>query len=98
MRGAGGMDDKRLGIAHVCQVGEQFDVANQLLTSFQAALDAKAKNRAIAMRMILRGYLVLWVARQPGIAYPTHGLVPFQEFGNALGILAVPFHTQGQRL
>src|ERR1700693_3154169 len=42
VRRAGRVDDEGLGIAHVRQVREEFDVPDQLLTCFQSALDAEA--------------------------------------------------------
>ena len=52
--GAGRVDDEGLGIAHIGQVREEFDVPDQLLACFQSALDAKANNGPIAVHVVLR--------------------------------------------
>src|SRR5436309_14330169 len=58
MRGAGGMDNQRFRITNIGQVREEFNMANQLLTSLQTTFDAEAENGTITMRMILRSHLI----------------------------------------
>src|SRR5947209_20102495 len=96
--GAGRVDDEGLGIAHVGQVREEFDVPDQLYARFQSALDAEANNGPIAVQVVPSRCFVLWMTREARIAHPIDGGVAFQELGDALRILAVPLHAQGQRL
>ena len=98
VRGAGRVDDERLGIAHIRQVREEFDVPDQLLARFQSTLDAEANNGTVAMCMVFRRRFMLRVAREAGIAHPIDGGMAFQELCDAQGVLAMALHTQGQRL
>src|SRR5216683_3908683 len=98
MRRAGRVDDQRLSVADVCQVREQFDVADQLLARLQATLDTEAEDGAKAVGMILRRQLVLGMALQTRVAHPVDRGMSFQELGDVQRVLAVPLHAQRQRL
>jgi hypothetical protein len=83
VRGAGRVDDEGPGIAHIRQVREKLDVPDQLLASFQSAIDAEANNGTIAVRVVLRRHFMLRVALETGIAHPIDGGMAFQALGDA---------------
>ena len=69
------MNNQRARIADIGQVAEQFHTLNQLNTSFVAALEAKRKDRASAIRAIFPAALILLVFEQTRILNPAHFLM-----------------------
>ena len=60
--GAGRVDGQALGIADVGEVAEELQVVDELLPGFDAALDAKAEDRARTLRQVLLGQLMVRMA------------------------------------
>src|SRR5574340_143667 len=90
------MDDQRFSISNVRQVREQLDVADQLFASLKPALNTKAKDCPISVRMVFSRQVVLRVAFETWIAYPIDRRMSFKEFRDTQRILTMTFHTQRQ--
>src|SRR5450631_3404002 len=98
MCGAGRMDDQRFRITNICQVREEFDMADQVLASFETTLNAEAKDRSKTVREVLFRQFMLWMVGQARIRHPFDGRMILKELCDAHCILAMTLHTQRQRL
>ena len=98
VRGGGGVDDQRLGVADVGQQGEQLDGVDELLARFEAALDAEGDQRALAVGHVLLGAVVVLAGLEAGVVDPLDAGVRFEMLGHGEGVLGVALHAQVQRL
>ena len=95
---AGGMQHAGAGIGHVGHDGNHAERVHELDGGLAVALESEGNDAARAVGQVLSGQCMVLVAGQSAIVYPGHALVLRQEFGHALGVLAVTGHAQVQRL
>src|ERR1700690_385748 len=95
------MNYQTLGVADVGKMREQFHRIDELLSGFQAALDAEADQTAETMLQILRGNLITGIVGQAGISPPGHQrmcLEPARDFERIRRVLALAQRQRFQSL
>src|SRR5258708_34896558 len=97
MRGAGGMNDQALGVAHVGEVPPQRQTLDEALACSSVALEIEREDRASAAWHVLLRQRVVWVVWQPSVAHTLDHGMRRQEARNALGVADVALHTHRQR-
>ncbi len=70
VRGAGGVNRQRLGVADVGKVLEQLEAVDKRTSSRTSTLDAEADQTALSLRQIFLGEFVRRVIRQAGVVDP----------------------------
>ncbi len=77
--GGGGVDDERLGVAHVGQVRAELAGLDQAPPGLAAAADAEGEDRPGAARQVALGELAVGAVRQPRVAHPLDAGVVGEE-------------------
>ena len=85
-----------VGIGYVGLDGTQFQVLHEGLGRLPAAVKAEGNDAAGAVRHVLMGKIVIFVALQSGELHPLDLLVTLQIFRHGLGVGAVLLHAEGQ--
>lgn len=100
MRRRSGVDDERLGISDVGQVGREHEAVDDeaaALAVLGVALDAKREDGAVAVLLErLERLLVVRVRRKAGIRDPLDGRVRFKPLGEREGVLRVSLDAKAE--
>ena len=90
------MNHQRLGVAYVCQVGEDFQVVNELSSCIEAIFQLDGENGAGALRQIFQLQRMVRGGFQARIVDLCHLRMFFQEFCHLLCIVDMAFYAEGQ--
>src|ERR1035438_2190055 len=93
MRGGGGMDDQRLGIANVGQEGEELERVDQLLAGLKSTLDSEGNQRSPSCGHIFLRAGVVGARLKSGIVDPLDALVLLEVLCHGQGVLRVPLEA-----
>ena len=94
------MDGEGTRVAHVGDVGDDFQVVDERLARGGGirGLDAEDHDTATLALQVLDVLSILGVALEAGIAHPSNLRVRLEMLGDLQGILAVTVHAERQGL
>src|SRR5579884_1220181 len=98
MGGAGRVNDQAARVTDVGQVGEEADIVDNGLAGLVAPFDAKGKDGTGTAWQIAPGQFIVRTIGQAWIVNPADCRMFLEELSDLKRVLAVPFHTQRERL